>query len=70
MKQFVTKNLEIYRRATSILIDLPYIEYQNGNINPTGLYKFLDEARESIIKEYTKQQSPYTRTELKENIKN
>lgn len=52
-----------------ILYSIPFIQIQNNTINANGLYDFLNEAKNSILKEYDNQNSPFTVQELKRIIR-
>lgn len=52
MKNFAISELNNYKKALKILYSIPFIQIQNNSINANGLYEFLNEAKNSILKEY------------------
>ena len=60
MKSFAISQLEDYKKALKILYSIPFIQIENNTINANGLYNFLNEAKNSILKEYDEQNSPFT----------
>lgn len=52
MKNFALSELEEYKRALEILYSIPFIQIESNKINANGLYEFLNQAKDSILKEY------------------